>query len=68
MASTSNKSQLQLVLQAFERDPQFSIRKAIRFYNILHSILSTRINGVSTHLNIIANSRKLTTLKEEVVV
>ncbi len=55
MASTSNESQLQLVLQTFEKDPQLSINKAIQLYNILHTILSTRIKGRSIYIDIIAN-------------
>ena len=68
MVSTSNESQLQLVLQTFERDPQLNIRKATRFYNILCIILSIRFNGVSIYTDTIPNLRKLTTLKEEVIV
>ncbi len=65
---TSNKSQLQLALQVFEKDPQLSINKAIRFYNIPCITLSTRIKGRSIYTNVITNSRKLTVLKEEVVI
>ncbi|SRR6266699_3439652 len=68
MASTSNECQLQLVLQTFEKNPQFNICKTIRFYNIFHSILSIRINDVSIYVITIANSQKLTALKEEVIV
>ncbi len=68
MVSTSNKCQLQLAFQTFEKDFQLNIRKAIRFYNILRTTLSTRINNISIHANIIINSRKLIVLKEEVVV
>ena len=68
MASVSNKSQLQYVLQTFERDPQLNICKVVRFYNIPHTTLSVWINGRSTREDIITNSRKLTTLKEEVVI
>jgi len=66
--STSNKRQLQLVLQTFEKDPQLDIRKAMQFYNILHSTLSHRINSRSTRICIIANSQKLTALKKEMIV
>ena len=68
MASTSNEYQLQLVLQTFEKDPQLNIREAVRLYNILHSTLSIRINGVSAYTTTIANSRKLTALEKEVIV
>ena len=68
MVSPSNDNQLQLALQAFERDPQLSIRELARFYNILRTILSTRINGRSICVATIANLRKLTVLEEEVVV
>jgi len=68
MTSTSNEYQLQLAFQAFEKDPQLNIHKVIRFYNILHSTLSIRINSISIYTTIIINSQKLTALKEEVVV
>ncbi len=68
MISTSNEYQLQLVFQTFEKDPQLSVRKVVRFYNILYSTLSIRINGVSICAITMANSWKLTALKEEVVV
>ncbi len=68
MASTSNEYQLQLTFQTFEKDPQLNVHKAVRLYNIFHSTLSIRINGVFIRAITIANSRKLTVLKEEVVV
>src|SRR6266566_2559795 len=68
MASISNECQLQLALQTFEKDPQLNIRKTTQLYNILHSTLSIRINNISTHTTIITNSRKLTALKEKVVI
>ena len=68
MVSTSNECQLQFVLQTFEKDLQLSVRETIRLYNIPHSTLSIRINGVSTHVITIANSRKLTALEKEVIV
>src|SRR6266699_5770546 len=68
MTSTSNERQLQLVFQAFERDPQLSINKAVRLYNIPRTILSDRINRRSTYADTIPNLRKLTALEEEVVV
>ena len=68
MASISNEYQLQLAFQTFEKDLQLNIRKATRLYNIPHSTLSIRINGISIYITTITNSRKLTTLKKEVIV
>src|SRR6266566_9532978 len=68
MASTSNESQLQLVLQTFEKDLQLSINEVIRLYNIPHTTLSARIKGRSAYTDTMANSRKLTALEKEVVV
>ncbi len=68
MASTSNENQLQLALQAFEKDPQLNINKAIRFYNILRTILSVRIKGCFICVDAIVNLRKLIALEKEVVV
>ncbi len=68
MASTSNEYQLQLVYQAFEKDPQLNIYEATQFYNIFYTILSNRINDCPIRIDIIVNLRKLTALKEEVIV
>ncbi len=68
MVSISNEYQLQLTFQTFEKDFQFNIYEAVRFYNILHSILSTQINSVFTYIITIVNSQKLTILKEEIIV
>ena|SRR6266699_2801067 len=68
MTSTSNEYQLQLVFQTFEKDPQLNVRETTRLYNIPHSTLSTRINNISAHTTIITNLRKLTALKEEIIV
>ncbi len=68
MVSISNECQLQFVFQAFEKDLQFNICKVVQFYNILHSILSIRINSIFIYTIIITNLRKLTTLEKEVVV
>ena len=68
IASISNEYQLQLAFQTFEKDPQLNVRKATQLYNILHSTLSTQINNISTYTTTITNSRKLTALKEEIIV
>ena len=68
MASTFNESQLQLVLQAFEKDLQLSICKAVWLYNIPRTILTHYINGRSIYTDIIVNLQKLIALKEEMVV
>ncbi len=68
MMSTSNEYQLQFVFQIFEKDFQLSICKVVRLYNILHITLTHCINGRSVCIDIIVNLRKLTALKEEVVV
>ncbi|SRR6266566_2722101 len=68
MVSPSNDNQLQFTLQTFEKDLQLNIRNFTRFYNILRTTLSIRINDRSIYIDTIANSRKLTALKEEMVV
>ncbi len=59
---------MQFICQAFEKDPQLSIREVVQLYNILRTILSNRINGRPIYTDAIANSRKLTALEEEIVV
>src|SRR6266566_7150649 len=68
MVSTSNECQLQLAFQAFEKDLQLNICKAMRLYNVPRITLSIQINNVFIRVSIIVNLRKLTALKEEVVV
>src|SRR6266566_1336679 len=68
MPSTFNESQLQLTLQTFERDPRLNIREAAQLYNIPRTTLSIRLNDISIYADIIPNLRKLTTLKEKVVI
>src|SRR6266699_1695272 len=68
MTSTSNEHQLQLVFQVFEQDSQLNINKAIRLYNIPLTTLSDRINRHSVYADIISNLRKLTVLKEKMIV
>ncbi len=59
---------MQFILQTFEKDLQLNVRKTTRLYNILHSTLSIQINDISTYTTTIANSQKLTMLKEKVIV
>ena len=59
---------MQLVLQAFEKDPQLNINEATRLYNILRITLSVRIKSRSIYADVITNLQKLTVLKEEMVV
>ncbi len=55
MMSISNKYQLQLAFQIFEKDPQLNICKVAQFYNILRITLTHYINGRFIYIDTITN-------------
>src|SRR6266566_4869324 len=68
MMLISNEYQLQLTFQTFKKDLQLNIYRIAQLYNIPHTTLTHRINDRSIYVDTIANSRKLTALKEKMIV
>ena len=68
MRSIRNEAQLQLALQAMESDKNLSLREAIKRYLVPYTTLRLRKKGIRARADIIANSRKLDLLEEEVIV
>jgi hypothetical protein len=68
MDSNSTESRLILALQAIEKDPSLSMRRAAKIYNIPFSTLHSRRAGVKSRRDIQPKSRKLTDQEERVIV
>jgi hypothetical protein len=65
MANQRNEANILLALQALQKDPKLSVRRAAGIYNIARSTLDRRQKGIPSRGDIMANSRKLTNLEEE---
>ena len=63
-----NEAQLQLTLQAIKFDGNLNLREATKRYLVPHTTLRLRQKGIRARADIIANSRKLDLLEEEVIV
>jgi hypothetical protein len=68
MSQKKDESQLNLALQAIQRDPTLSLRRAAKLYSVHHTKLSRRQRGILPRYAIQANSRKLVDLEELVIV
>jgi hypothetical protein len=64
----SKENRILLAIQAFQKDPNLTIRAAAQIYNVSQTTLQDRINGTSSRRDILANSRKLTDSEESVLV
>ena len=68
LAPTSNARQLNLTIQALDKDATLSIRKAAAIYNVSRRTLVRRQNGVASKRDQPAKTRKLTNSEEMVIV
>jgi hypothetical protein len=64
----SNKSQLQLALQALQQDANLSQRRAAAIYNVPQSTLSNRLTGAQPQRDYKPKSMKLLPTEEDTVV
>src|SRR6478609_1106650 len=67
MSQPSNEARVLLALQALQKDPKLSIRRAAKIYEVNRNTLSNRKNGRQSRRDTMANSRKLSKLEEETV-
>jgi hypothetical protein len=67
MESSSIESRIILALQALQKNPKLSLRKAAILYNIPASTLCDRRAGKQSRRDMIVNSKKLTETEEQVV-
>ena len=63
-----NESQMLLAIQAIERDPKLSVRRAAAIYSVPRTTLRARIDGIKSRRDIVANGRNLTKLEEIAIV
>ena len=68
MAIPNNEASINLALQALQKDPELSMRRAAKIYNVLRTTLSDRRHGTQSRSNLVANSRKLSDLEEQKLV
>ena len=68
MPIAQNEGQLQLALQAMQRDEKLTPFAAAKLYGVPRMILVWRRKGVRPRMETIANSRNLDPLEEEVIV
>jgi hypothetical protein len=67
MNTPSKESQVFLALQAMERDPNLSTRRAAIYYNVSRTTLARRQQGTLSRRDSPPNSRSLTLLEEKVI-
>ena len=67
MPQTDNEARILLALQAYKNDPELSLRRAAKLYQVNFTTLLRRHNGVQSRANTIPKSRKLSNLEEEIV-
>ena len=67
MAQRSNESQINLAVQAIQKDPTLAIRRAASIFNIAESTLRHRMSGRRARKDILSNSRRLTELEENMI-
>ena len=68
MRQKNDESRLILATQAIQNDPELRPRVAARTYSVDHRKLGRRLRGMRPRRDILANSRKLTDLEEQVLV
>jgi hypothetical protein len=64
----SNTGQLNLALQALDKDATLSIRQAAAIYEVPYTTLHRRRNGIASKRDQTAKTRKLTNSEEEAIV
>ena len=68
MSQKNDENQLNLAIQALQKNPESSVRAVARIYSVDHRKLGRRLRGMPPRRTISANSRKLTDLEEGVIV
>ncbi len=68
MPIVRNEQQVQLALQAMERDKKLTLRKAAKLYSVAPMTLHERRKGIRSRAETITNSRNLDPLEEQTIV
>lgn len=67
MPQKNDENQLNLAIQAIQRDPNLKVYTASKIYKVDHRKLGRRLSGMLPRHAISANSRKMTDLEESVL-
>ena len=67
MESSSNESRILLAIMALQNNHNLSLRGAARIYQVSRTTLTRRRAGEQSRRDIVANSRNLTNLEEDVL-
>lgn len=65
MSSLNKEADIILALQALKQDPKLSLQRAAAIYNVPRKTLSRHKEGVPSPCDTMANSYKLSDLKEQ---
>ena len=68
MAKPSNESQITLAVQAIQKDPKLSVRRAASIFNVPRSTLFDRMKGIRAVQDTRSVRHRLTELEENVIV
>jgi len=68
MPRTWKESDMILAINTLRTRPHLKINRVARIFYVPRMTLTNRLNGKSSRQDILANSRKLTNLEEEVIV
>ena len=68
MPETNNEARILQSLQAYKNDPKLSIWRAAKLYQLSHTTLFCRHNGVQAQANTIPKPRKLSNLEKKIVI
>ena len=68
MAQSSNESQINLAIQAIQKDPKITVRRAASIFNVAESTVRHRMNGRSARRDLRANNSRLSELEEGTLV
>ena len=68
MPQTNNEARILQSLQAYKNDPKLSIWRAAKLYQLSHTTLFCRHNGVQAQANTIPKPRKLSNLEKKIVI
>jgi hypothetical protein len=68
MLQANNEANLLLALQVCQNDPNLSLRRAAKIYDVDHQRLSDRNHGIQARATIIPNAWMLSDLEEQTII
>jgi hypothetical protein len=67
MSQKINEAQLNLAIQAIKQNLKLSVRRVVKVYQVDNRRLGERLCGILSRRDILANSRKITDIEEDVL-